>query len=93
MIEKAQKFECKKCQKEFLVIQQENAFYKKRNLPIPPNCPECRRERRNNLRNKKELFDRKCDKCKIDMLSTYPKESPYIIYCEKCYFNEIGGIE
>jgi len=93
MIEKSQKFECKKCKKEFLVILQENDFYNKKGLPVPSSCPECRRNRRNNLRNKKELFERTCDKCGTSLVSTYEKDSKFIVYCEKCYFNEIGGIE
>lgn len=91
MIEKSQKFECKKCKKEFLVIEQESALYKKKGLPLPSNCPECRREKRSNLRNKKQLFERTCDKCHTNLTSTYPLDSEFIVYCEKCYFDYMGG--
>jgi hypothetical protein len=81
---------CKKCQKEFLIIPQEQKFYKQKNLPAPVNCHECRRHRRQSLRNERKLYKRNCDKCKMELMSTYPENSPYTIYCEKCYFDEIG---
>jgi hypothetical protein len=81
---------CKKCSKEFLIIQQENSFYEKKKLPMPENCPECRRNRRSDLRNKRELFDRACDKCGKALISTYKKDSPYIVYCEECYVQALG---
>jgi len=91
MIEKSKKIECEKCKKEFLVIEQEGNFYKKKHLPLPLNCPECRREKRNNLRNEKHLFERTCDKCGTNLTSTYAKDSEFIVYCEKCYFDYMGG--
>jgi len=93
MIEKSTKHKCKICGKEFLIISQEKDFYEKTSLPIPQNCPECRRDRRRALRNEKKLYDRKCNKCGENLKSTYAPNSPYIIYCEKCYFNYIGGVE
>ena len=37
---------CKRCTKDFLIIDQEQAFYKKKDLPMPDNCPECRQKER-----------------------------------------------
>ncbi|PIZ76495.1 hypothetical protein COY05_00850 [Candidatus Peregrinibacteria bacterium CG_4_10_14_0_2_um_filter_38_24] len=93
MSEKNQKLECEKCKKEFLVIEQESNFYKRKGLPLPSICSECRRERRNNLRNKKQLFERTCDKCGTNLKSTYKKNSKFTVYCEKCYFDYMGGSE
>jgi hypothetical protein len=34
---------CKKCEKNYKLTELELAFYKKNNLPIPRNCPNCRK--------------------------------------------------
>jgi len=81
---------CEKCSKEFLITAQEQKFYEKKSLPIPQLCPKCRRDRRRGLRNIPKLFKRTCDKCKTALLSTYPTDSPYQVYCEKCYFETLG---
>jgi len=41
------------------------------------------------LRNPRKLYDRKCDKCSIDIKTTYSPERPEIVYCEECYNKEI----
>lgn len=80
---------CSECGKEFLIIKPEMNFYKKKKLPLPATCSECRRRRRENLRNKWVLYDRKCDKCGVGLQSTYPSDSKYIVYCEKCYWESL----
>lgn len=81
---------CIGCEKDFRIIPQELDFYNRKSLPIPKNCSFCRRKRKINLRNKKILYERSCDKCKILLKSTYPSDSKYIVYCEKCYINSIN---
>jgi CxxC-x17-CxxC domain-containing protein len=41
------------------------------------------------LRNPRKLFDRKCDKCGIDIKTTYSPDRSEIVYCEECYNKEI----
>jgi len=81
---------CVNCKKKFLIIPQELDFYTRKSLPLPKACSPCRRNRRTSLRNERKLYDRKCDKCDISLKSTYPLDSEYIIYCEKCYLNSIN---
>lgn len=87
---KSEKQTCKQCNKEFLIIAQEQAFYKRKSLPWPENCPECRRKRRLSLRNERKLFKRQCDNCKKEIISTYRPDSPYIVYCQECYWKHLG---
>lgn len=87
---KSEKATCKACNKDFLIIAQEQAFYKRKGLPWPENCPECRRKRRLSLRNERKLYKRKCDKCKKEIISTYSSESKYIVYCQECYWEYLG---
>jgi len=81
---------CQECGKEFLIIPQEEAFYKQKKLPLPEKCFECRRNRRSSLRNPRKLYERKCAKCGNKLMSTYPPDSPYIIYCESCYIENVA---
>lgn len=87
---KDEKQTCKQCSKDFLIIVQEQKFYKKKDLPWPENCPECRQKRRLSLRNERKLYKRTCDKCKKEIISTYPADSKYIVYCQECFWQHIG---
>lgn len=80
---------CQQCDKEFLITSLEQKFYEKKTLTVPSSCPKCRRDKRRSLRNERKLFKRSCDKCGASLASTYPEESPYKIYCEKCYLDSV----
>ena len=80
------KLVCKDCGKDFLAIAQEQAFYAKKNLPLPKRCPNCRRNIRLLFKNPRKLHKRKCDKCQKDILTTYPPETKFKIYCQECYW-------
>ena len=84
------KEKCQTCDKDFLIIEQEQVFYKKKDLPHPKNCPDCRQKRRLSLRNERKLYKRTCDKCKKEIISTYSPESKYIVYCQECFWEHIG---
>ncbi|EKD44681.1 MAG: hypothetical protein ACD_71C00045G0002 [uncultured bacterium (gcode 4)] len=81
--------ECEVTGKPFRIIKQELEFYRKHNLPIPRRHPDQRHLDRMALRNPRKLFERKCDKCWVDMKTTYSPERPEIVYCENCYNKEI----
>ena len=81
--------ECEISKKPFRIISQELKFYRKHNLPIPHKHPDVRHSERMKLRNPRKLFDRKCDKCWVDMKSTYSSDREEIVYCEDCYNKEI----
>jgi len=81
--------ECEVTGKPFRIIKQELEFYRKHNLPIPRRHPDQRHSDRIKLRNPRKLFERKCDKCGIEMMTTYSPERKEIVYCEGCYNKEI----
>ncbi|MDD3302345.1 MAG: hypothetical protein PHN31_02235 [Candidatus Gracilibacteria bacterium] len=81
--------ECEITKKPFRIISQELEFYRKHNLPIPRRHPDQRHLDRMSLRNPRKLYDRKCDKCKKDIKTTYPPDRLEIVYCEDCYNKEI----
>ncbi|MFA7278409.1 MAG: zinc-ribbon domain containing protein [Candidatus Gracilibacteria bacterium] len=86
----SQRSTCKTCGKDFLIIDQEQAFYAKKELPMPVICPKCRQDERLAMRNERNLYKRKCDKCGNDMIATYAPDSPYVIYCQKCFWEYVG---
>ena len=81
--------ECELTKKPFRTIKPELEFYRKHNLPIPRRHPDQRHLDRMKQRNPRKLFERKCDKCDIDMKTTYSPERPEKVYCEECYNKEI----
>ncbi len=81
---------CKKCSKNYKIIPQELNFYKKLSIPIPHKCFHCRhKERLENFRNPRKLWDRNCSNCNTPIKTSYSPENNYKIYCEKCYLQEI----
>ena len=92
VIECKHKGKCKEqCTEAFKIIPEEFKFYKRMSLPLPRLCPNCRHYERINLRNPMKLWDRKCMKegCKNEFKTTYAPDRPEIVYCEKCYQQEV----
>ncbi len=71
-------------------MEKEIEFLKKKDIPLPDQCFKCRQDQRLAMRNERNLYRRKCGKCNQEMISTYAPESPYLIYCQKCFWEYIG---
>lgn len=80
---------CTQCKKNYRIIRQELAFYRKKNLPIPRKCFECRYAERKTYKNPRKLFDRSCSSCKKKLQSAYAPERPERVLCEECYLKEV----
>jgi len=78
-------FACTSCNRNYKITSLELRLYKKNNLPIPRKCFYCRHNERRISRNDRKLYDRNCQKCNLEVKTTYSPEQPEIIYCEKCY--------
>jgi len=81
--------ECEITKKPFRIIPQELEFYRKHNLPIPKKHPDRRHKERIDQRNKRKVYDRKCDKCWKDIKTTYSPDREDIVYCQNCYDKEM----
>ena len=83
--------ECKFCQGPFKIIKQEQEFYSSKKLDQPLACPDCRHARRIKLRGPNKLWHRECMKpdCNNNFETTYSPERKELIYCERCYNQEI----
>ena len=78
-------FTCEDCGRNYKIIEQELKFYKEQGVPVPKKCFYCRHANRFNMRNKRILYDRKCDNCGTAIKTTYAPEQPEKVFCEKCY--------
>ncbi|MEK7547683.1 MAG: zinc-ribbon domain containing protein [Patescibacteria group bacterium] len=76
---------CVTCGKNYKIVEEELKFYHRMNLPIPVKCHDCRHKIRFNMRNKRHLYKRTCQKCGTEIETTYSPQRPEIVYCEKCY--------
>ncbi len=88
------------CTEAFKILPDELKFYKKINVPLPRLCPNCRHFDRLKKRNPMDLWHRVCmcekekhfhgkEKCKMEFETSYAPDRPEIIYCEKCYQQEV----
>jgi hypothetical protein len=87
------------CTKAFRVTANELAFYKNHGISLPHKCPNCRHYDRIQRRNPITLWHRKCmcDKehkhhtknCEEEFETSYAPGRPEIVYCERCYQQEI----
>lgn len=80
---------CEICGKNYKIILQELNFYRRQIIPIPNKCPDCRHQDRLALRNGRVMYERKCIKCSREIMTTYAKDRPETIYCEKCYLETV----
>lgn len=80
---------CEKTGKNYKILAKELKFLRRMKMPIPRICPDQRHEDRMAMRNPMKLYDRKCAKTGEPLKSTYPPESPVIIYGEKAYLGTL----
>lgn len=79
---------CKQCKSQFTVYDEDLKFYAKMDVPEPTLCPQCRFLQRVAHRNHHNLYQRKCDLCKQDIISIYSADAPYTIYCPNCWWGD-----
>ena len=88
-----------KCTFGYRIVPDELRFYRLMKLPLPHYCPNCRYYERKKLKNPWKLWHRTCmcdkqhshhqGKCDIEFETSYAPKRPEIIYCEKCYQQEV----
>ena len=82
---------CKDCKKNFRITKGELDFYRRMNIPLPHKDFECRYKEKMSKRNPRKLWHRKCmkDGCENEFETSYSPDRPEIVYCEKCYQQEV----
>ncbi len=78
---------CAKCNKQFVVIDPEQAFLKEKGIPLPTRCPECRYQARLFLRgNERRLYRTNCQRCGREIVVSYdPQTAKNEILCKEDY--------
>jgi hypothetical protein len=79
------------CGRNYKIVPYELNIYRKLGLPIPRECPNCRHEKRNKIAGIRKLWHRKCmnKDCNNEFETSYSPDRPEIIYCERCYQQEV----
>ncbi len=77
------------CTGAFRIIPEEFAFLRRMQIPLPRLCPNCRQYERLKLRNPPHFYHRQCARCGKEFETSYAPDRPEIIYCERCYQQEI----
>lgn len=91
---------CHECTKAYKIMPNELSFLRKEEIPIPRSCVDCRYKTRINQRNPFKLWHRTCmcdkathfhgeKKCEVEFETSYAPDRPEIVYCEKCYQQEV----
>jgi hypothetical protein len=83
--------ECEVSGKAFKITPFELQFYRRMNIPIPHLHADERYKERLSLRNPMILYSRSCmnEGCTNTFETSYAPERPEIVYCEKCYQQEV----
>jgi hypothetical protein len=88
------------CATAFKITKQEFQFYTAHSIPLPLLCHNCRHYARLEKRNPRELWHRSCmcaqdnhghtTPCPNKFETSYAPDRPEIVYCEKCYQQEVA---
>jgi len=80
-----------RCLSAYKITENELKLYHKIGVPLPHLCFNCRHEARLKKRNPMKLWHRKCMKegCQNEFETSYAPDRPEIVYCEKCYQQEV----
>ena len=79
---------CKQCERSFVIQPGDFSIYEKLRVPPPTWCPDCRLARKMCWRNERTLFRRTCDLCRQTIVSTYPADAIFPVYCQDCWWSD-----
>ena len=73
----------------YRITQNELSFYRRMDLPLPRVCFDVRHMRRLDKRPQLKIIKRNCSKCSIEVETVYTEDYAPVLYCEKCYQQEV----
>lgn len=79
---------CQNCKQQFVIEPDDFAFYAKIDVPPPTWCSECRLQRRLAFFNERSFYRATCALCKKSMISLFPGDTPYTVYCPTCWWSD-----
>jgi len=93
-------YQLTQCTFAYKILEEELNFLTQNEIPLPRYCPNCRHYSRLKIRNPYKLWHRTCmcdktnhihgdEPCKNEFETSYSPDRPEIVYCEKCYQQEV----
>ncbi len=79
---------CQNCKNDFTIEPDDFLFYEKIKVPPPTFCPECRLQRKMAWRNERSFYNNTCSLCDKNIISIYNKNSPFLVYCNDCWWGD-----
>ncbi|MBM3257224.1 MAG: hypothetical protein FJY98_02755 [Candidatus Liptonbacteria bacterium] len=81
---------CQACKNPFTIEPEDLIFYEKIKVPPPTFCWRCRMQRRDNWRNERLLYKRKCNVPghSEDIISTFAPDVPWVVYDQKEWWSD-----
>ena len=80
---------CEVTNRPFKIISSELSFLKRMGVPLPTMHPSVRMTSRWKISPVGKKYKTTCKKCSKDMESLFDPDLNYIMYCEKCYQQEV----
>ncbi|MBI2623674.1 MAG: hypothetical protein HYW65_03845 [Candidatus Liptonbacteria bacterium] len=82
--------QCQNCKVGFEIATDDLNFYSKISVPPPTFCWRCRMQRRDNWRNERSLYKRKCDAPghSENVISVFSPDAPCIVYDQKYWWSD-----
>ncbi|KKT18758.1 MAG: hypothetical protein UW07_C0002G0016 [Candidatus Nomurabacteria bacterium GW2011_GWF2_43_8] len=83
--------ECAVTKKAFKITSFELQFYRRMDIPLPRIHQDERYKKRLAFKNPMQLWHRKCmkEECTNEFETSYAPDRPEIVYCERCYQQEV----
>jgi CxxC-x17-CxxC domain-containing protein len=77
---------CKECGAEFIFTAGEQEFYAERGfMNEPQRCKPCRDQRKNALKQPRELFAATCASCGAEAKVPFQPRNDRPVYCSDCF--------
>lgn len=81
---------CRNCVRGFRIISMELDFLRRKNLPLPRECPFCRIDKKFRIWIQRlKILKRICPKCGQEFETSFSEEEVKELWCEDCYLKEI----
>lgn len=77
---------CKECSKDFVWTAGEQKFFAEKGFSnSPTRCPECRKQRKEEKRSTRQMYDIICKKCGKNGQVPFQPRDPENILCADCF--------
>lgn len=80
---------CTNCKQGFEITKEDTKFFRKLDIPIPVDCPDCRYQQRLIFRNERNLYLRECDATGKQIVSIFsPDKKNPPVYAQEYWWTD-----